>query len=61
MLARQLRELNVQSNDYSDYLQKFGTIWRELETLRVTVADLKHYLFIIGLGKLQKQFVKTNL
>ena len=29
--------------------------------LRVTADDLKHDLFIIGLGEHQKQFVKTKL
>lgn len=60
-LQRQLRGLSVQSNNHSDYLQKLSTIWRELETLGVTVDDLMHYLFIIGLGEHQKKFVRTKL
>jgi hypothetical protein len=60
-LMKQLRDISLESNDYSQYLQKFRMLWRELGTLKITLNDLEHDFFILGLCDYQKQFVKTQL
>lgn len=60
-LMQKIRDISIQSNDYSQYLQKFRMLWRELRALKITIDDLEHDFFVIGLCDYQRQFVKTQL